>query len=67
MGLPIMYTREGGVGCEYIGVGLPCSSTGEPPLWVGDVGSNLPHGADPGGGLPLGGEISHRLYPLSLI
>ena len=62
--LPLVYHGEVGSVCEDIGAFLHSVSPGNSDIWVGDVGSDTPYGADPaGGGPPLGGETDHDKIP----
>ena len=49
MGLSSADPLEGGGGREEGGAVLPSGSPGDPDIWARDVGSDPPHGEDPGG------------------
>ena len=63
MGLYSADPLEGGGGREEGGAVLPSGIPGDPDIWARDVGSDPPHGEDPWGVSPLGGDTTHGADP----
>ena len=63
MGPPLIYPGEGGRRPDDVGEIIHHVCAGKTALWVGYLGGDPQHGADPGGVSPLGGEENHGEAP----
>ena len=63
MGLPLADPRERGSGSDGVRDILCCGRAGDTVIWLGDLGGNLPHGANLGVVPPPGGAENHGGAP----